>query len=88
VAVFLNGHGIREPGLRGEQVTDDSFFLLFNAHHESLDFSIPDLGAADRWHAVIDTSAPMLDDADPRTVKTGETIAVEPRAILVLQQVF
>jgi glycogen operon protein len=88
VAVFLNGQGIREPGPRGERVSDDSFFLLFNAHHEAIEFCVPDLGVAERWHAVIDTHAPLLDDADPRTVKTGEAIGVEARSILVLQQVF
>jgi isoamylase len=88
VAVFLNGQGIREPGLRGERVSDDSFFLLLNAHHEPLDFCVPDLGVAERWHVVVDTHAPMLDDADPRTVKTGQTISVEARSILLLQQVF
>jgi isoamylase len=88
VAVFLNGQGIREPGNRGERVTDDSFFLLFNAHHEPIEFCVPDLGVAERWHVVIDTHAPLLDDADPRSVKTGEAIGVEPRSILVLQQVF
>jgi glycogen operon protein len=88
VAVFLNGHGIREPGQRGERVTDDSFFLLLNAHHEPIDFCVPDLGVAERWHVVVDTHAPLLDDADPRSVKTTETITVEARSILVLQQVF
>jgi glycogen operon protein len=88
VAVFLNGDGIREPDSRGEHLTDQSFFLLFNAHHESLDFAIPDLGAAERWHVILDTSSPMAADVDPRAVKNGESLSVEARSVVVLQQVF
>jgi glycogen operon protein len=88
VSVFLNGEGIREPDARGERVTDSSFFLLFNGHHESISFTVPDLGAADRWHVVIDTHAPMVDDADERSVKTGEAIEVQARSVLVLRQAF
>jgi isoamylase len=88
LSVFLNGDGIREPGPRGEQVTDDSFFLLFNAYHEPVDFTIPQLGDEDRWEPVIDTAAPLLVEAQERTVKVGETLLVEGRSVLVLRKVF
>jgi glycogen operon protein len=88
VTVFLNGDGIREPDARGERVTDDSFFLIFNGHHEPIDFTLPDLGAGERWQAEIDTAAPMLDEAETRTFKTGESFTVEARAVLVLRKVF
>ncbi len=88
VAVFLNGEGIREPDARGERVVDDSFFLLFNGHSESIAFALPEIGAGERWQIVVDTAAPMLDDADPRSVKTGEAVPVEARSVLVLQKVF
>jgi glycogen operon protein len=88
VSVFLNGDGIREPDARGEHLTDQSFFLLFNAHHEAIEFCIPDLGAAERWHVVVDTYAPMLDEVDERAVKNGEGLLVEARSIVALQQVF
>jgi len=88
VAVFLNGDGIREPDHRGDRIVDDSFFLLFNGHHESITFTLPDLGAAERWEVVIDTASPMLGDAEVRTVKTVEPVDVDARSILVLQRVF
>ncbi|MBK5306234.1 MAG: glycogen debranching protein GlgX [Frankiaceae bacterium] len=88
VTVFLNGEGIREPDLRGERIVDDSFFLLFNGHHEPIEFTLPDLGAGERWEVAIDTAAPMLADAESRAVKTGEPVEVDARAILVLQRVF
>ncbi len=88
VAVFLNGEAIREPDPRGEPVTDVPFFLLFNGHFEGIDFLVPDLGAGERWEVAIDTAAPMLDDADRRSFKTGEAVAVEARSVLVLRRVF
>jgi glycogen operon protein len=88
MTVFLNGAGIREPDARGEPLTDSSFFLLFNAHHDPIEFAVPEIGAASSWHVVVDTHAPMMDDADPRSVKSGDRIAVEARSILVLRQAY
>jgi len=88
VAVFLNGEGIREPDARGERITDASFFLLFNGHHEPIDFVLPDLGAGERWEIAVDSAAPMLGDVDPRTAKTGEPVEVDARSVQVLRKVF
>ena len=41
VAVYLNGLGIPDLDARGQRVTDDSFFLCFNAHHEPIEFTLP-----------------------------------------------
>jgi len=86
LAVFLNGHGIREPGYRGERLTDQSFFLLFNAHFESMDFVVPALGDVDRWMVIVDTHSPMAGEIDDRLAKNGESITVEARSVIVLQQ--
>ena len=88
VTVFLNGDGIREPDARGEKVTDDSFFLLFNGHHEPMEFVLPDLGAGERWQVEVDTAAPMLGDVEEQTAKTGEPVQVDARAVQVLRKVF
>jgi glycogen operon protein len=88
LTVFLNGDGIREPDARGEPVSDDSFFLLFNGFYEPMDFTLPDLDAAERWKVVIDTNAPLLDQAEERAMKSGETFPVESRSILVLQKLY
>jgi isoamylase len=56
LTVFLNGHGIAQPDTRGQRVLDDSFLLFFNAHHEDLEFRLPDrLGG--RWEKLVDTAA-------------------------------
>jgi isoamylase len=88
VTVFLNGDGIREPDPRGERVTDDSFFLLFNGHSEPIEFTLPDLSVGERWEIAIDTAAPMLGDVEARSVKTGEPVQVDARCVQVLRKVF
>jgi isoamylase len=88
VTVFLNGEGIREPDARGERIVDDSFFLLFNGHHEPIEFVLPDLGAGERWQVEIDTAAPMLGDAETQSAKSGEPIQVDARSVQVLRKVF
>src|SRR5204862_6130805 len=36
VGLFLNGHEFPYRGRRGEQIIDDSFLLLINAHHDDV----------------------------------------------------
>jgi isoamylase len=86
VAVHLDGEGIREPDRRGERVVDDSFLLLFNGAAEDIAFRVPEVGGAGSWEVELDTAAPLRDDADPRTVKTGEDLEVDGRSVVVLRR--
>ncbi|MEP6696717.1 MAG: glycogen debranching enzyme, partial [Pseudonocardiales bacterium] len=89
VAVFLNGEGIPDLDARGQQVTDDSFLLCFNASQEALDFTAPPPGYGASWDSALDTAQPLDDPIDgPRSVKAGEVIAVAARSLLVLRRVF
>ncbi len=88
MTVFLNGEGIGEPDQRGQRISDDSFFLLFNGHHEPIAFELPDIGAGERWCPAIDTAAPLAHEAVDRTFRVGEPIDVAARSILVLRRVF
>jgi glycogen operon protein len=84
IAVYLNGEGIPDRDARGQRVTDDSFFLCFSAHDEEIDFHTPNGDYCKQWRLVIDT----MTSAEPGTlVEAGATIAVGPRALVVLQQV-
>ena len=38
LGVFLNGDALPDPDPRGRRLRDDSFLLLFNAHHEDVTF--------------------------------------------------
>jgi glycogen operon protein len=83
IAVYLNGQGIPDLDVRGQRVTDDSFVLCFNAHYESIEFTLPptDFGAA--WVPVIYTADTATAEAKP--VTAGAKVAVDARAVMVLQ---
>jgi isoamylase len=83
VAMYLNGHGIRETDERGEDVVDDCFYLAFNAHHEPIDFTLPGEDYAQGWTVVVDTAE--LGEVEPVEIKAGETLTIAARATVVLQ---
>ncbi|MGH9010010.1 MAG: glycogen debranching enzyme, partial [Acidimicrobiia bacterium] len=81
VGVFLNGDAIPDPYLRGEKVTDDSFLVLFNAHYETLPFTIPKRDWGDHWVVVLDTDDLQL-QTEPGAAAVpngpGTTLAWDP----------
>jgi glycogen operon protein len=56
--VFLNGQEIGNLGHRGEQIDDDSFLVLFNAHHEPRTFMLPRRRFGAQWSLELSTSEP------------------------------
>ncbi len=84
IAVFLNGDAITEPDRRGRRITDSSFLLFFNAHHEVIRFTIPrDFG--EMWTTEIDTAVPIA--VDQRVCRAGEGVPVAGRSVRVLRRV-
>ncbi|WP_067131328.1 glycogen debranching protein GlgX [Microtetraspora malaysiensis] len=86
LAVFVNGDAISEPGPRGERITDDSFLLLINAHHESLTFTLPGTEFGDRWRPVLDTEddAPRRDALPGEVWPAGVDVSVAARSVQIL----
>ncbi|WP_214106563.1 glycogen debranching protein GlgX [Acrocarpospora catenulata] len=83
LAVFLNGDAITEPDRRGRRITDDSFLLLFNAHHDVITFTVPkDYG--EMWRTELDTAVPI--STDTRYCRAGEGVQVAGRSVRVLRR--
>jgi isoamylase len=85
VAVYLNGQGIPDLDARGQRVTDDSFFLCFNAHHEPIDFTLPPQEFGRTWTTVADSAVGAANIEDPQSTPAGEAVRVAARAMVVLQ---
>ena len=85
IGVYLNGQGIPDLDERGQRVTDDSFVLFFNAHHEPIDFVLPEDRFGPAWVPVIDTAADPNAEGEPKPVASGGTVQVDGRAVVVLQ---
>ena len=66
LGMFVNGLEIPNPGPHGENVEDDSFLLLFNAHHEDRRFMLPRRRFGAQW-------ALELSSADPEAVGGSST---------------
>ncbi|TRX33874.1 glycogen debranching protein GlgX [Corynebacterium guaraldiae] len=84
--VYLNGNAITETTARGERITDDSFIMIFNAHHEDIEFTLPkkDLGAS--WRLIVDTSDSGGYPDEEKLIAAEGTIMVQPRSTLILRQ--
>jgi isoamylase len=86
VGVFLNGKAIPTPDHRGEPIVDDSFYLLFNANHEAMDFKLPTCPWGDAWERVIDTNEPVPDLRQHRVWNAGESVKVQAYSVVVLRR--
>ncbi|NAS24219.1 glycogen debranching protein GlgX [Herbidospora sp. NEAU-GS84] len=83
LAVFLNGEAITEPDSRGRRIVDDSFLLLFNAHYEAIEFTIPD-DYGEMWETELDTAMPIA--TGTRMCRAGEAVPVAGRSVRVLRR--
>jgi glycogen operon protein len=83
VGVFLNGDAIPSPDARGERVVDDSFLVLFNAHHEAIQWSIP-TRLKGSWRLVLDTDRGGFVDQPVELRGSGPSVAA--RSVTLLQR--
>ena len=82
-AVFFNGRGMRSRTSLGERVTDDSFYIIFNAYHGYIDYKLPGEEYARSWTKILDTSKDE-DATDEQTYLADQTITVHDHSILLL----
>src|SRR5467141_2505723 len=91
LGVFLNGGSIQRPGEHGERVKDDSFYVIFNAHHEPLQFTVPPEQFGKKWIQVVDTSTDnppeIRRSRKARSFAPGEKLDVQGRSVAVLRNV-
>lgn len=77
--LVLDGRA-RATGIR-RAASDATVLIVFNAHHDVVDFRLPDIPGTDRWTCLIDTNMPVR-DALP-TFTTGDVYQVTGRSLLV-----
>ena len=82
LGVFLAGDALGETDARGNAVTDATFVVLFNAHHDAVPFSLPDYRAGE-WLALLDTA--REDGLAPDgTFAAGSAYPLEARSLALL----
>ncbi len=84
LGVFLNGAKLAETDPEGRELIDRSFLVIFNAHHEDVEFRLPSASYGRRWSLCLSTAEPQLErGAWERAPRDGVTAAA--RSLLVLE---
>ncbi len=83
MGMFLNGNAIAGRDERGEEITDVSFMVYFNASETVVEATIPSVEITSHWDIVIDTSGMHT---DLEGIEPGATIPLEPRSLVVLRE--
>jgi glycogen operon protein len=89
LAVFLNGGAIATPDEAGERIVDESFYVVFNAHHEPIEFTLPEERFGKSWVELVDTNDPprRRDRRQFRgAVPAGGKLEVAPRSFALLER--
>jgi glycogen operon protein len=86
IGVFLNGNGIQGRDARGRRVTDRNFAIFFNAHDDTVDFTLPPVEFSEHWAIVIDTAQQKDDTARSQPLTAGDVIPVAAKSVVVLRQ--
>ena len=66
VMIYLNGSDIPEADWYGNQMVDNNFILIFNAHYEPIMFTLPDERYGKKWRLVVDTHNPKVRNSTMR----------------------
>ena len=81
IGVFLNGNELNAPTRNGEELRDESFLMLFNAHFEDITFRMPARRFGTRWESVLSTGRCEFDRLVP-----GADVTIENRSVAVLRR--
>jgi isoamylase len=82
IGAFLNGEELKAETKEGEEVRDESFLLLFNAHFEDITFRLPARRFGAHWEVVLTTGR-----FEGERLAPGADVLVELRSIAVLRRV-
>jgi glycogen operon protein len=81
IGVFLNGDELNTQTETGEEVRDETFLMLFNAHFEDISFRLPARRFGTSWSLILATGRCECDRYVP-----GADVHVEARSIAVFRR--
>ena len=89
LGVFLNGSAIRMTDERGRHLVDDSFYVMFNAHSEPVEFVLPESKWGEHWTIALDTSESadhVAVDQTGRELQAAEHVPVQGWSTVLLRR--
>jgi glycogen operon protein len=79
LGLYLNGEAIHTSDDHGQRVVDDSFLLLFNAHHEPIEWTVPKVCPG--LELILDTTG--ADGGSPDAADPDEGFTMPGRGVRV-----
>ena len=86
LAVYLNGHGIHSLDYDGTPIVDDSFYLIFNAHNEPVEYKLPTKRYGHNWIKILDTNTNFVSQEGSERYRANTKIKVEGFSVMLLKQ--
>jgi isoamylase len=81
IGVFLNGDELNTQTETGEEVRDETFLILFNAHFEDIAFRLPARRFGTHWDLILATGR-----CESERFAPGSDVQVEARSIAVFRR--
>jgi glycogen operon protein len=85
LGMYLSGRDIPGRDERGDPVLDDSFLAVLHAGERPVSFVLPGPPWARRYEVVVDTSREEQADAPGVTHRSGTTVTLPERSVLLLR---
>jgi glycogen operon protein len=86
LGVYLAGSTLDEMDRHGQKVTDENFLVLLNAHHETIQFTLPALLPGTAWQVLVDTAFEQGLTMDGRYPSTA-SYPLQGRSLALLVEV-
>jgi len=87
LAVWLNGASITDLGPAGRPIVDDSFYILFNAWNEAMDFVLPVERYGRTWEVVLDSSHDHPETTEKTRIPAGGKVSMCGQHLILLRAV-
>ncbi len=84
VGIYLSGEGIPEKTPDGKDIKDDHFYLIFNAHHEERNFTLPPKEWGASWALIMDTRKGKFFYDEQQVFEAGKSVFAEGRSVVLL----
>ncbi len=83
--MLLVGEACGEVDDKGEPVKDDTLLILFNAHHEPVEFTLPSFNADIGWRVIFNTTVEAV-VSEPTVLEQGTPYKMPARSLVIFSQ--
>ena len=81
----LSGKMLDEVNELGQPITDETYLLMLNPHHEPIKFYMPKTDEGNCWELVMDTRTPT--PPKPRQIRAGKPYELIPWCAALMRAV-